>query len=56
LIARATLTPPPPGSNIGSVQCSFFSGTSFFTEAVLSMQGLNVIVTIAAMPQSKMQN
>ena len=50
LIARDTLMPPPPGSNLGSVHLNFLSGIIAATVVLLSMQGLKVMVTIAGTP------
>src|SRR5437870_1753594 len=47
-MALATFNPPPPGSNFGAVQRSFFSGTRAETVVLLSTQGLNVMVMIPA--------
>src|SRR5690349_5500040 len=46
--ALPTFNPPPPGSNFGAVQRSFFSGTNADTIVLLSTQGLNVMVMISA--------
>jgi hypothetical protein len=50
--ALATLMPPPPGSSVGVVHLNFFSGTKDGTVVLLSMQGLNVKVTIEDMLQN----
>jgi hypothetical protein len=46
MMALATLIPPPPGSSFGAAHFSFFSGISDATDVLLSMQGLNVMVTM----------
>ena len=54
LIARLTFSPPPPGSRSGSVQRSFWSGTSFGTSVDISSAGLRVSVRIGVWPVADM--
>jgi hypothetical protein len=45
--------PPPPGSSLGAEHFNFFSGINDGTEVLLSIQGLNVMVTIDDIYQDK---